>query len=84
MVGISFFKKEDALILVDKITQAYKIQENANLYWDEVIDQNIDCFRLKIYPVEQGQIIEIDTVGELIALDEKAVLANADTEEENR
>ena len=84
MVGISFFKKEDALILVDKITQAYKIQENANLYWDEVIDQNIDCFRLKIYPVEQGQIIEIDTVGELIALDVKAVLANADTDEENR
>jgi CTP:phosphocholine cytidylyltransferase involved in choline phosphorylation for cell surface LPS epitopes len=84
MVGISFFKKEDAVILADKIEQAYLLQENANVYWDEVVDWNLDCFRLKIYPVEEGQIVEIDTVEELVALDKQALIANADTEEENQ
>jgi len=83
MVGISFFKKEDALVLADKIAQAYHIEKNANLYWDEVVDQNLDLLRLKIYPVQEGQIIEIDTVDELTTLDEQALTANADTEEEN-
>ena len=83
MVGISFFKKEDAVILADKIEQAYLLQENANIYWDEVVDWNLDCFRLKIYPVEEGQIVEIDTVEELVALDKQALITNADTEEEN-
>lgn len=83
MVGISFFKKEDALVLADKIAQAYHIEKNANLYWDEVVDQNLDLLRLKIYSVQEGQIIEIDTVDELTTLDKKALTANADTEEEN-
>ncbi|MDE6055838.1 MAG: choline kinase, partial [Lachnospiraceae bacterium] len=69
MVGISFFKKEDAKILVDAIVQAYDQEASADLFWDEVVDQNLDRLRLKVFPVEEGQIVEIDTVDELIALD---------------
>lgn len=77
MVGISFFKKEDARILADEIVEAYGREENANLFWDEVVDQNLDRLRLKVFPVEEGQIVEIDTVEELTALDKNALAVNS-------
>ncbi len=69
MVGISFFKKEDAIILAQEIQKAYAKEENANRYWDEIVDWNLDKLRLKIYPVSADQIIEIDTVEELNVLE---------------
>lgn len=69
MVGISFFKKEDAVILAQEIQKAYAKEENANRYWDEIVDWNLDKLRLKIYPVSAEQIIEIDTVEELNVLE---------------
>lgn len=77
MVGISFFLKEDAKLLADKIEQAYAKEENANLYWDEVVDQNLDKLCLKVWQVENNQIIEIDTVEELTAIDAAALAENA-------
>lgn len=73
MVGISFFKQEDAKILAKAVVQAYQKEENANLYWDEVVDRNLDKLRLKIWPVRDGQIVEIDTVEELAAIDGSAL-----------
>lgn len=69
MVGISFFKKEDAVILAQEIQKAYAKEENANRYWDEIVDWNLDKLHLKIYPVSADQIIEIDTVEELNVLE---------------
>lgn len=77
MVGISFFKKEDAGFLADKIVQAYAKEENSNLYWDEVVDQNLDKLRLKVWQVAEEQIVEIDTVEELAAIDAAALAENA-------
>jgi CTP:phosphocholine cytidylyltransferase-like protein len=73
MVGISFFKQKDAILLSEKIEEAYALPENNNLYWDEVVDCNLDRLKLKIYPVYEGQIVEIDTVEELMALDAMAL-----------
>jgi CTP:phosphocholine cytidylyltransferase-like protein len=73
MVGISFFKQDDAILLSEKIEEAYAIPENGNLYWDEVVDRNLDRLRLKIHPVYEGQIVEIDTVEELKKIDKNAV-----------
>lgn len=73
MVGISYFKKDDAEILRDRIVEAYAKEENANMYWDEVVDLNLQELRLRIAPVAEGQIVEIDTVDELKAIDPNAV-----------
>ena len=72
MVGISYFKEKDAKILRDKIVESYAKEENSNLYWDEVVDLNLQELRLRIQPVEEGQIVEIDTVDELMAIDPNA------------
>lgn len=70
MVGISYFKREDARILGEVITKAYAEEKNAQLFWDDVVNQNLDRLRLEIEPVLDGQIVEIDTVEELKRVNE--------------
>lgn len=78
MVGISYFKKKDAIVLRNEIVKAYDKKENGKLYWDEVVDKNLDKLKLKVIPVQKNQIVEIDTVDELIALDKNALKENGD------
>ena len=77
MVGISYFTKEDSRILANEIVRAYHTEGSADLFWDEVVNQNLDKLHLKVFPVEEGQIVEIDTVEELVELDNNALAANA-------
>ncbi len=72
MVGISYFTRSDSLILRNKIVEAYQQEQNANLFWDEVVDRNLQELKLRIMPVTKDQIIEIDTVEELLAIDPDA------------
>lgn len=69
MVGISYFKKEDARILHDAIQQTYDRGGYEELFWDEVVNDNLDKLRLTVYPVSQDQIVEIDSVDELCEID---------------
>lgn len=65
MVGISYFNSQDAKILKDEIEKAYKVPGFETLFWDDVVNRNLDKLDLIVEPVEEGQIIEIDTVEEL-------------------
>lgn len=64
MVGVSYFRKEDARILREEIVRVCEKEENGDLFWDEVVDQNLDRLRLTVEEVLEGQIVEIDTVEE--------------------
>lgn len=70
MVGVSYFKMEDALILREEIEKAYAVEENSDLFWDDVVNRNLDKLKLTIEPVAEGQIVEIDTVEELEKINE--------------
>lgn len=70
MVGVAYFKQADALILREEIEKAYAVEENSNLFWDDVVNRNLDKLKLKIEPVSEGQIVEIDTVEELEKINE--------------
>lgn len=72
MVGVSYFKKEDARILREEIEKAYAIEENGDLFWDDVVNRNLDKLRLTIEPVSEGQLVEIDTVEELERINESS------------
>ena len=69
MVGISYFKKKDAVILHDAIRHVYERGNYSGLFWDEVVNDNLDKLRLMVYPVSQDQILEIDSVEELCEID---------------
>lgn len=70
MVGVSYFKQKDAKILRTEIEKAYAVPEKSDWFWDDVVNQNLDKLHLTIEPVEEGQLIEIDTVEELNRINE--------------
>ena len=69
MVGISFFKQKDAEIIANAVIEAYRHPGHEQLYWDEIVDQQLDKLDLVIHPVTADQIVEIDSVAELAAFD---------------
>lgn len=72
MVGVAYFNKEDAGFLADAIENAFAVEENSQYFWDDVVNQNLDKLNLRVEPVEEGQIVEIDTVEELNRVNESA------------
>ena len=65
MVGLSYFTQNDAKILSYAIKNTYGQIGYENLFWDDVVNKNLDKLKLKIYPVYENQIVEIDTIEEL-------------------
>ena len=58
------------MILNEEIMKAYEKEESSNLFWDDVVNQNLDKLDLTIEPVQEGQLVEIDTVEELEKINE--------------
>lgn len=65
MTGISFFKQKEAANLADIIQAAYQDTSRHQLFWDEVVNDNLDSLPLKVFPIAPEMIIEIDTIEEL-------------------
>lgn len=65
MVGLSYFSKNDASILANSIDMEYGIDGYEQLFWDDVVNKNLEKLKLKIHEVNEDQIVEIDTVEEL-------------------
>ena len=74
MVGVSYFRKEDAAILRDEIISAYEKEENGDLFWDDVVNQNLNKISLQVEPVNDGQLVEIDTIEELKNINEGVII----------
>lgn len=68
MVGVAYFTETDARMLREAIESAYAETGYEGLFWDEVVNRNLDKLKLHIYPIEGTQIMEIDTVAELEAV----------------
>lgn len=68
MTGIAYFTREDAQKLHSAIEAEYAVSGHETMFWDDVVNKHIKEFKLKVHPVKQEQIIEIDTVDELEAV----------------
>ncbi len=65
MVGVAYFRKKDAAALASAIEAAYGKPGYETLFWDDVVNANLDRLHLTVHPVKPEQIVEIDTVAEL-------------------
>lgn len=65
MTGIAFLKQKDSEFLARKIEEVYGTEGYDSLFWDDVANDNLDALRLRVHPVADESIIEIDTVSEL-------------------
>ena len=70
MVGISYFRQPDAARIALAVQDAARRPENAQLFWDEIVDRLVkDGLDLAIHEVAPGEIVECDTVEELTSLE---------------
>lgn len=73
MTGIAYLKRQDGKILSDKIRGRYGTYGYESLFWDDVVNDNLDLLRLMVHPVSHEDIVEIDTVSELEAINNARV-----------
>lgn len=70
MFGISYWNKEDAAKMSTDIEKVYKMPGGKEKYWDEVaLRECLDNYKIIVKPVQQGDIVEIDTFNELKEID---------------
>lgn len=68
MAGVTYLKKNDARIVADAVEQAYGMPGYEACFWDDIVNKNLDRLRLRVHPISDDQIIEIDTAEELNAV----------------
>ncbi len=70
MCGVAWFSKKDAALIRDAIDEAYRHPgEYENLFWDDIVNQQLSRLDLTVHPVRNDQIVEIDSVAELALVD---------------
>ena len=70
MVGISFFRQPDAAKIALAVLEAAQKPENAQLFWDDIVDRLVkDGLDLTVHEVHPGEIVECDTVKDLESLE---------------
>ncbi len=70
MCGVCFLKAADAKTVAEATEEAYTHEgEYEQKYWDEIVNENLSKIDMRVYPVQDEQIVEIDTVAELAAID---------------
>lgn len=70
MCGVAWFKAKDAAVISAAIEEAYKHPGTyENLFWDDIVNQQLANVDLTVHPVRHEQIVEIDSVDELAVVD---------------
>ena len=69
MAGISYWLQKDAEVIRDGIRKAYREEGHENLFWDEIVNREIDKLNVAVLDIPADSIVEVDTVEELKRLD---------------
>lgn len=70
MCGISYFYEEESEAIADAVDETWGNPGYEELFWDEVVHSILDKIDITVHPIEDGDIVEIDTVDELKAVEE--------------
>lgn len=71
LYSISRWTEEDGRKLREDLELEFEERKNRQIYWDDVVMFcHPEHYKLGIWPMQKGDIIEVDTLGELAELDE--------------
>ncbi|MEF9934212.1 sugar phosphate nucleotidyltransferase [Clostridium sp.] len=60
--GVSFWCQKDSIILREKIKNRVENGLYKDLYWDDIVRENIGILDIKINKIQSGELIEFDTL----------------------
>ncbi|MGL4760515.1 MAG: sugar phosphate nucleotidyltransferase [Sarcina sp.] len=63
--GVSFWNKEDAEKIAGKLEEKINNEDFKNLYWDDIVKENIDILNIKVKTLSGNSVFEIDNLKEL-------------------
>lgn len=63
--GVSYWSKEDAKIIVEKLEKVINSNDFKDFYWDDIVKDNLKNLNIKIEKLDTNDIFEIDSLEEL-------------------
>ncbi|MCR5589912.1 MAG: NTP transferase domain-containing protein [Lachnospiraceae bacterium] len=69
MCGIAYFAEKEATVIADAIDRQYGQPGYEDMFWDDVVNSCLDRLDLTVCPIKNDQVIEIDSIDELYAVD---------------
>lgn len=63
--GVSYWSKQDGELIVRKIEEKVENGQFKDLYWDNIVKDNIVKLNVYLYELQEGDIYEIDTISDL-------------------
>lgn len=70
MVGVAWLRKSEAKLLGSLIRNAYGKTGYEDWFWDDVVNNNLNKLNLMVHEINASMITEIDTVEELVKVDQ--------------
>ena len=69
MCGLAYLFRQESTIIADAIEERYLHPGYESLFWDDVVNANLDKLDLTVHPIENEMVTEIDSVEELCDID---------------
>ena len=65
LCGDSYWSKNDGILIKNKIEEALETDDFTNLYWDDIVKNNLKDLDVRIEEINDDDIYEIDNIEEL-------------------
>ena len=71
MCGVSYWNEKDAEFIANKIEVCIENDNFNDLFWDDMVKDNINSMNINIEKINSDDIYEIDSLSDLKALEER-------------
>lgn len=68
--GVSYWNQKDASKIVEKLEEAIENRDFKNLYWDDIVKENLDILNVYIKKISSDACYEIDSLEDLASVEE--------------
>ncbi len=70
LCGVSYWSKKDSKLIVEKLEEAINDRDFENLYWDDIVKENIKDLDVYIRKIQSDDCFEIDSLEDLQKVNE--------------
>lgn len=70
LCGVSYWSQKDSKLIVEKLEEAINDRDFENLYWDDIVKENIKDLNVYIRKIQSDDCFEIDSLEDLEKVNE--------------